>query len=133
MRCSKLHGSSMRLLTLHLLVSCLLVNVTTAVSWAYCRLFLFPTKCLYSAFVESGIEAGITPTEFLAKPLTGKLHALWELPGSLSANILLNVLLLLHIYWFVLLIRIAYKIISGVNTHKVGEEEYEGASTDNDD
>jgi hypothetical protein len=38
-------------------------------------------------------------------------------------------------YWFLLLVRIAVKILRGGSgaTHKAGEEVYEGQSTDNDD
>ncbi len=48
-------------------------------------------------------------------------------------NVLLNTLLVLHVYWTCLMVRIAVKILMVGSTHKVGEELYEGQSTDNDD
>mmetsp|Transcript_10155 Transcript_10155/g.23182 ORF Transcript_10155/g.23182 Transcript_10155/m.23182 type:complete len:89 (+) Transcript_10155:420-686(+) len=44
--------------------------------------------------------------------------------------ILLTVLVWMHAMWYFLFWRILIKLIRGTNSHKVGEEEYEGASDD---
>jgi len=110
-----------------------LIFVGNLVTWAYFRLFLYPTKCLYSALMESPIEINVSPEDFAAMSLSDKISTSLSMPGHTLSNILLNVLLGLHIFWYYLLLRILYKLIVGKKAHKVGEEEYEGQSTDNDE
>jgi ceramide synthetase len=107
--------------------------VTNLVTWAYFRLYLYPTKALYSAMFESIIEVGVTPEDFWDMPMEDKFYTAWNMPGHNISNILLLLLQILHIFWFFLLLRILFKLVSGTKAHKIGEEEYEGHSTDNDE
>ena len=38
----------------------------------------------------------------------------------------------MHVLWFYLLCRIAYKLVTATNAHQAGQQEYEGTS-DSDD
>ena len=83
--------------------------------------------------MESPIELGLAADHMENLSYLDRVATMNALPGATEANILLNVLQGLHIFWFYLLLRILYKIASGVETHKIGQEEYEGQSTDNDE
>ena len=106
--------------------------ITCLISWAYGRLFIYPTKALFTAAFESIIEAreGITATAYQTMETSDFLDVAFNMPGWLSCNILLNVLFVLHIFWFYLLVKIAFKLVTGKKAHTAGEEEYEGQSTD---
>ncbi len=66
-------------------------------SWAALRIYAFPVHCIYSSFVESWQILGYRP------PCHGLLNAL------------LMALYCIHIYWFTLIIRIAWrKLTTGV-------------------
>ncbi len=100
--------------------------VTTLLNWIYWRLYRFPVYVIYSAAYYSRAYS-------FDPPLVS--HSLWELMEIdfwadkvgvyWRCVILLVVLLLLHIYWTYLLLRIAYKIIVYGDTKKVEGEEYE--------
>jgi len=68
----------------------------------------------------------------LDKPYPGEPWK--DLPGCLEVNCywqgvtLLTLLQCLHVLWTYILLRIAYKLLAGHEGHKVGAEEYEGAS-----
>jgi len=72
------------------------------ISWAFFRLYLFPTKVIYSASVESSNQyradyGGVGQVIF----------------GWYFFNGLLMVLQILHVYWFALFIRLGYRIARG--------------------
>lgn len=72
--------------------------------WVYFRLYVFPFRVLKSAFYE------------------GQLASFWA-----PSCVLLSVLQVLHVFWFYLMLRIAYKVIYG-SIHEAGAEYYEGTS-----
>jgi len=47
------------------------------------------------------------------------------LVGAVTANVLLIVLFVMHIYWFALFLRLLHGILS-VGSHEAGRQEYEG-------
>lgn len=88
--------------------------VILVIDWFYYRIFLFPTKLIYSAIVEAEIKC---PSE---------LGLSWFILSSL-----LVVLWLLHIWWGFLILRLLVRSF-GQGTHVAAEEEYEGLSSDSD-
>lgn len=91
--------------------------VTSLISWAYFRLYLFPMNVLYVLFFIMTIGDADTDTcldEFR-----------WQCNTMRYA---LLVLLIMHIFWFGLMSRILVKIVTGSNAHAAGGEEYEGTS-----
>lgn len=93
--------------------------VTTLFSWAYYRLYLFPFHVLASALH------------------TESMPICEDTGNGMQCNImrgLLCVLQCMHIWWFYLFLRIAYKLSNNSNAHDAGREEYEGTSaSENED
>ena len=96
--------------------------VSCVISWAYLRLYKFPCIIYYGVWlgiaehcshvVGSNNWEAVTNTNFAAPAL-----------------ILLSTLVVLHIYWFTLLIRIAIKLLtSKEGSNAAGKVVYEGAS-----
>ena len=49
-----------------------------------------------------------------------------EQPGSYwQSTLMLSTLFVLHCFWFFLLQKIAYKLLTGGKANKIGDEEYE--------
>jgi len=94
-----------------------LVNL---VMWSYWRLYEFPTRVIHTAFVSSA-AACLPVYEFPAIFPAGL--EFWPL-----ANAMLGALLVLHVWWYFLMLRIGYKLVMGINAHQAGREEYEGDS-----
>lgn len=98
---------------------CFLVN--TCVTWPYFRLYVFP------AFVIHGVAIGYhknCATNFPGEPLKNPFMP--EQPGSYwESTLMLSALFVLHCFWFFLLIKIAYKLITGDKANKIADEEYE--------
>jgi len=97
--------------------------ITTLVTWVYWRLYQLPFKIIYctSIVVHAQLSGSATP----GKPW---LDFPWHLPGYVKFNILLLALLALHIYWYLLLLRIGLAIVMGKDSHEAGAEKYEGDS-----
>ncbi|CEG41745.1 lag1 longevity assurance isoform partial [Plasmopara halstedii] len=101
--------------------------LTTITLWFYYRIYLYPTKLLYTTMVENR-EATMTMAD--AHDFT----ILFPHPGPpswLLFNLLLTTLYCLHIWWGSLLVRIFVGIFTK-GAHDTAKEEYEGASSDSD-
>ena len=107
--------------------------VFNLMTWAFFRLYIYPKKALFTSMFESPIELGVSPAEFADYTIEQKIDFMIGMDGYIVSNTLLDVLLVLHIFWFFLLVRILVKLISGTKAHSAGEDEYEGQSTDNED
>jgi hypothetical protein len=88
--------------------------VTNMAVWIGLRLYLFPWKVMYSARVESITVANVPTLD-------------WAL-----FNGMLTLLLILHLWWTALMLRIGYKVVTR-GAHAAGEDEYEGVSDDEKD
>ena len=65
------------------------IYILLVMSWAYTRLFIFPTEIIYWATYQANVE----------------IYGLWVMGA------MLHFLLVLHIYWFCLLIKMGVKFI----------------------
>jgi len=81
--------------------------------WMYIRLYVFPSRIIYSVLIQSHQFIGSFPEchEFACVCRSG-------------GSVLLTILLMLHIWWFFLFLRIGFKIVF-VGAHRAGEL-YEG-------
>lgn len=101
--------------------------ITTIVLWFYYRIYVYPTKLLYTTLVEAR-EATMTMadahdlTQFFPRPGP---------PSWLLFNLLLTALYCLHIWWGILLVRVLTGVFTK-GTHDTAKEEYEGASSDSE-
>ena len=79
-------------------------------TWAWLRLWEFPRRAVYSAVVEfpQGDQGAA--------------------PAGRVCGVLLCVLFCMHVWWYYLFLRIAYRLLSAENAHDAGREEYEGSS-----
>ena len=95
----------------------------TYVSWVYLRLYYFPYVIAYQGFY-----LGFPPR------CAHLYDSVYDMPSYVSANILFAVLECLHVFWFYLLNRIAWKLVQGVSPKHAGRIEYEGVEgrEDND-
>merc|ERR1712032_1092146 len=83
--------------------------VANLISWAVIRLWVFPTLVIRSSLIDF---PDVLPL----------LHPV------VLCRVLLVVLLLMHIWWYYLFLRIAYRMLAGQGTHNAGRQEYEGSS-----
>jgi len=98
------------------------VFVGNLMSWVYWRLYTYPLHVLNSALIESH--------QLIANHHNGQLlYNLSPFPFWLTSNCLLVLLQVLHIFWFFLFLRIAYRLVME-GGHKAGAKEYEGESSD---
>lgn len=99
--------------------------VSSLVAWVYFRLYRFPAYVIYSAVYYSRVF--VTPEPNWMSLMDHLKTDFWaeEIGIWWQANILLLTLLILHIWWFYLLCRIAYKIIVYGDTKRVEGEMYE--------
>jgi len=75
---------------------------------------------------DGSVEAGRN-ADVLAKSTSTEQAALSQLSAAAVATLLLAVLFAMHIYWYLLFVRIAVKLLNGMEGHDVGEQEYEGS------
>jgi len=105
--------------------------------WGYFRWYLFP----FEIIMKSSMFALVDNDKYLSSHgTTGMAYRMIERYGIDSSefhtflysaglcNILLVVLLILHIWWGALLLRIGYRMLTSDNPHEAGEAEYEGRS-----
>lgn len=113
-----------------------IIFVINLCTWAYFRLYRFLFHVIYCSLVVahkinykliSDKATGNFLTDFWQSPL------LDNVPGYLACNCLLTLLWFLHCWWFYLLLRIAYRLLSKTTAHEIGREEYEGASESDQD
>jgi ceramide synthetase len=111
-------------------------------SWLYLRLYILPYRVMYSAWFESrkfATQNNTPPSAGWHKDGTfdqvesfiGNFF-MDDLPMYWPNCLLLTLLFFMHIYWYLLFLRILMKIIRG-SAHEAGKEEYEGGSDDEDD
>jgi len=81
--------------------------VVNLVTWAILRLWVFPTKVIYSTFFEYP-------------------HTFFFFERACQG--LLCVLQCMHVWWYLLLLRILYRLLAGQAGHEAGGAEYEGSS-----
>lgn len=117
------------------------IFVANLLSWCYFRLFLYPTRALWSAWRDSadmcGGVVGDEPRETMVwrevagvnmwpeQAVHGIIH--WQYQVGM-----LCVLQALHVWWFCLFLRLGYFVLKGTS-HEGGAHEYEGGSDDEDD
>ncbi|OQR96317.1 hypothetical protein ACHHYP_16107 [Achlya hypogyna] len=99
----------------------------TLVQWIYFRVYLFPTKLMYSTIWEMRESC-------MAPDLAADLSILFPSPGPshwLGFNVLFLALYLLHVWWTFLLIRILMGVLT-VGANNASKDEYEGHSSESD-
>ena len=77
--------------------------------------------------------ATVFSTNIFSDAPDGRLAARTQVPFWLEANILLSVLLILHVFWFYLLNRIAFIMLRGQSVSHAGKAIYEGDSDSEDE
>jgi ceramide synthetase len=107
--------------------------VANMVSWAYARLYLFPfgiiTRVLppHCGLLVWILERMSIPANFV---LTGSDACM---DGKATVFICfcgLCALVVMHVWWFFLILRIAYRLIVGEKATDIAKDEYEGTSDD---
>jgi len=102
-----------------------LVCVANVVSWVYFRLYKFPLDVVY--------RGGIIGYANQCATVEGTTFERCQSAGTcLSGITLLTALVGLHLYWFMLFLRILVKIYQG-DSSRAGKEHYEGHSDASDD
>lgn len=117
------------------------------VSWFYYRLYVLPKYiiyqgafggmlCAYGCHINNGVVQremcwdGSVAAERVAQARWARGRednsSLNLLLGAVM-TLLLIVLFLMHVYWFLLFVRIALKLLKGEMGHAVAEQEYEGS------
>ncbi|EQC29655.1 hypothetical protein SDRG_12659 [Saprolegnia diclina VS20] len=99
----------------------------TLIQWVYFRVYLFPTKLMYSTLYEMRASCmdPIAALDFsILFPSPGPTHWLWF-------NTLIAALYTLHIWWTFLLMRLLYGVLT-VGPNSASKDEYEGHSSDSD-
>eukprot|EP00038_Savillea_parva_P018067 m.22362 g.22362 ORF g.22362 m.22362 type:complete len:367 (+) comp3976_c0_seq2:2-1102(+) len=97
-----------------------LVFVLQLATWAYARLYTYPIKGVMATWQSVGPFSHTTLQHF----------------GLLLMGSFLTFLVVLHIWWYFLFLRILYRLLTAESAHDAGREEYEGSSNseaDNDD
>jgi len=114
----------------------------TLLVWGYVRLYLFPTKVLWTVwymapyvitrdkpYLNGWTNLG-THGEFslwrswMNAPFAPGLELYW------TAGILLLMLLMMHLYWYCILIKVGYRILTNSSPHEAGADNYEGSQDD---
>lgn len=105
---------------------CEMLFVALLYKWTHLRVFLYPSKLLYTTIVEA-------PESCM--PL-GEVRDWSNLspcpPSYFLFNALLIILYCLHIWWTFLIIRLLVGVLTK-GAHETGKDEYEGTSDDSDD
>jgi len=126
---------------------------STMATWLWLRLYLYPVQVIYNACyfgycniimlgatATFGWEAAYCPTEHHDKLSQTLQHWTWlasthhgeEAPypktafWALSTVVLLSVLLVMHVWWYFLFLRILKGIITSGSGHEAGRQQYEG-------
>lgn len=95
-------------------------SITTFVTWPYLRLYYFPYRLAYlGSFYGYGSLCAQGDSLYEQCATTG---------SRCHGTVLLAILTVLHVYWWLLLLRVLRKLISGKTGAQAGREEYEGHS-----
>jgi ceramide synthetase len=127
------------------------VFVSNLVSWVYFRLWLFPTKVIWRGCLGAGHDPATGALTFggrmddpfdprapdhlaagYAREFGAASSDFWwhRFRVQRAGCALLVLLLVLHVYWFFLFLRIGVRILATGSGHQAGREEYEGDSDD---
>lgn len=107
--------------------------------WSYFRLYLFPFSVIGRGTLPSLATTAATTFPDGSLTLATRMKALlgdWTAEytrfyiSAVTCNVLLSVLVVLHIWWFGLLLKILYRAITSDSLHDAGADAYEGASDD---
>jgi len=88
------------------------IFITNLVTWVYLRLYCYPFWVMHAASIASWEHATRESLPYLP----------W-----LFTNTLLGVLVVLHVYWYALFIRMLIHLIRDGSSKKAAEKEYEGS------
>jgi len=89
------------------------------ISWISIRLYWFPFYMVGTTIFYGAL---------CCTDASGALLHYFDYIRMRACTALLCVLVGMHIWWFFLFLRLAYKLLSKAPTHQVGAEEYEGSS-----
>jgi len=102
------------------------------VVWSTFRLYYFPFKIIGATFSDAAKNMILVPLETsMWQVLANPFIVPNALPGWLLRFAMLC-LMLLHIWWYWLSIKIIIKLVTGENAHDAGRDEYEGDSSDSE-
>lgn len=99
--------------------------VASLVAWAYFRLYEYPFRVMHSSFILAYRVTATQPRSWDDGGPFGLVPP--ELPLLLYNNILLGLLLCMHVYWFYLLMRVGFRIVTE-SAAQASRMEYEGDS-----
>ena len=99
--------------------------VSLLVTWVYYRLFEFPFRAIKASFSGPISRLGLHPRTSYSLLFFHWIS--WEAPLYTWLNSLLFVLLALHLYWFLLLVLIAWRILTE-SVRDASRKDYEGDS-----
>jgi len=101
--------------------------LNTFITWPYLRLYYFPIRVIYNGAMKGYINNCGGGDEKNNLSLQFKLCQ--DLSFCFSGNILLCILASLHFFWYYLMLRILYKLVTGKSKpNRAGKEVYEGES-----
>jgi hypothetical protein len=93
-------------------------------SWAYFRLYTFPFFLIDSALFGFHTLCADSHNGDIVANLFPSTMPFW-----LFANVMLIFLAILHVWWFYLIMRIAYKLLMGIEkASEIADDEYEGSN-----
>ena len=101
--------------------------VSNLMTWVYFRLYRFPYHVVYrGSWKGYAARCG-------AEGTIGTYERCKSAGSCLQSDIGLGILCVLHGFWFFLMLKIAYKLLTGKKASQAGREEYEGASESDSD
>lgn len=111
------------------------IYIASVGAWLYYRMYQYPFRVIPGSFIAPYLEYGPSfPSwrDWSPSSLWNWLaacHAM--LPRWLESNILLCALLVLHVIWLYILLRVGYRILTE-SAREASRQEYEGDSDDED-
>lgn len=102
--------------------------VATICSWAWYRLYEYPTRILRSAIYDAWVQFGQSPWSYWDF-FMHRYHS--YMPYWTELVVFLSLLQLMHIYWGILLAFIGYRILTE-SAREASRLEYEGDSGDDE-
>lgn len=111
------------------------VYATSIAMWGYFRLYLFPVQTIYNGAMRIAspsttwlaADGTITYASHLAEVFGADSDVYFTCVYGITIGVgLLCILLVLHVYWFLLLLRILTRLLSAAKPHEAGAAEYEG-------
>eukprot|EP00943_MAST-04B_sp_MAST-4B-sp1_P002647 g2647.t1 len=102
--------------------------INTFITWPYLRLYYFPVYVIYNGTAKGYLNNCGGGNE--ANSLLRQIELCRGLDFCTGGNTLLVLLACLHWFWYFLMLRILYKLLTGKsgNLNRAGKEVYEGES-----